>query len=300
MSAVALAVAGVVAGGVLTYSGASPDAGDTGDTVRIDVGAGRAKGAPVDAQTELPTGPAPELRIAATIPEDGSKVLVTTLAGKKSGFTGKVWLWLPPQYKEERYAHSGFPVMIALPGGPGFPVNYWMDRNLKLEASISRWSKDGSSLPFILAMPVLNPQTDGKEGLYWDGSDIPGQPRMGTWLTEDVPDLVRSAFRTIKSRDGWAFMGSSTGGFAGLKAVLQKPDRFKAVIAGGRTSCPTPACGRGIRGRSWRTARPGWRSGSSTATGRRSTWRSRSARRAATSAAARRSRSSSRGTGPVR
>ncbi|MEU8465931.1 alpha/beta hydrolase-fold protein [Streptomyces sp. NPDC029003] len=233
--AVALALTGAVASGVLTGSGASSD---TGRTVRIDPGPGLARGAPVDAQTELPTGPAPELRIAATVPEDGSKVLVTTWAGRKSGFTGKVWLWLPPQYGEPRYARSGFPVLIALPGGPGFPVNYWMDRNLKLEASISRWSKDGSSLPFILAMPVLNPQTDGKEGLYWDGSDIPGQPRMGTWLTEDVPDLVRSAFRTIKSRDGWAFMGSSTGGFAGLKAVLQKPDRFKAVIAGGPDLLP--------------------------------------------------------------
>ncbi|ATZ22721.1 alpha/beta hydrolase [Streptomyces lavendulae] len=238
----AVAVAGVLVTGALIRDDAFSD---TGDTVRLDEGGGRARGAPVDALTQLPTGPAPELRIAATIPEDGSKVLVTTLAGKKSGFTGKVWLWLPPQYKEARYAHSGFPVMIALPGGPGFPVNYWMDRNLKLEASISAWSKDGSSLPFILAMPVLNPRTDGKEGLYWDGSDIPGQPKMGTWLTEDVPDLVRSAFRTIKSRDGWAFMGSSTGGFAGLKAVLQKPDRFKAVIAGGPDILPDSRLWRG-------------------------------------------------------
>ncbi len=82
-----------------------------------------------------------------------------------------------PQYKEARYAHSGFPVMIALPGGPGFPVNYWMDRNLKLEASISAWSKDGSSLPFILAMPVLNPRTDGKEGSTGTGATSRGSRR---------------------------------------------------------------------------------------------------------------------------
>ncbi|MFJ9338982.1 alpha/beta hydrolase-fold protein [Streptomyces sp. NPDC101733] len=235
--AVALVVVAAVAGGAASYFEVFSD---TGDTVRLDDNAGGdgPPGSSADGLTQLPTGPEPELKIAATIPEDGSKVMVTTLAGKKSHFTGKVWLWLPPQYKDPKYAHSGFPVMIALPGGPGFPTNYWMDRNLKLEASISKWSQDGSSLPFILAMPVLNPQPDGKEGLYWDGSDIPGQPKMGTWLTEDVPDLVRSAFRTIKSRDGWAFMGNSTGGFAGLKAVLQKPDRFKAVIAGGPDILP--------------------------------------------------------------
>ncbi|MFG2996970.1 alpha/beta hydrolase [Streptomyces sp. NPDC048340] len=234
---VAVVVAGAVAAGAMTYFDVFSD---TGETVHLDGGQDRAAGggAPGNSMTRMPTGPEPELKIAGTIPEDGSKVMVTTLAGKKSGFTGKVWLWLPPQYKDPKYAHSGFPVMIALPGGAGFPTNYWMGKDLKLEASISKWSQDGSSLPFILAMPVLNPQPESKDGLYWDGSDIPDQPKMGTWLTEDVPDLVRAAFRTIKSRDGWAFMGSSTGGFAGLKAVLQKPDLFKAVIAGGPDIVP--------------------------------------------------------------
>ncbi len=81
-------------------------------------------------------------------------------------------------------------------------------------------------------MPVLNPATDAG-GLCWDGSDIPGQPRMGTWLTQDVPDLMRANLRTLTSRDGWGFLGSSSGGFAGLKAVLKYPGRFKAVLASG-------------------------------------------------------------------
>lgn len=160
-----------------------------------------------------------------------------TLEGKKSGFKGKVWVWAPKQYFDPKYANSGFPVMIALPGGPGYPNNYWMGTDLGLQKSISTWSQEGKSKPFILAMPVLNPAPDDG-GLYWDGSDIPDQPKMGTWLTEDVPDLVKANFRTIKSRDGWAFMGSSTGGFAGLKAVLKHPDKFKAVIASGPDVAP--------------------------------------------------------------
>ncbi|MET8451809.1 alpha/beta hydrolase-fold protein [Streptomyces sp. NPDC005209] len=185
----------------------------------------------------MPTGPTASFTIAGTVPEDGSKIAVTKLTGKKSGFTGKVWVWVPPQYKDPKYAHSGFPVMIALPGGAGYPVNYWMGTDLHLESSISQWSKEGKSLPFILAMPVLNPHGDD-DGTYWDASDIPGQPKMGTWLTEDVPNLIKANFRTFKSRDGWAFMGSSTGGFAGLKSVLQHPDRFKAVIASGPDVVP--------------------------------------------------------------
>jgi enterochelin esterase-like enzyme len=184
-------------------------------------------------ETVLPTGPRASFTTANTL-DDGTKIGVTTLRGAKSGFTGRVWVWAPKQYFDPKYADSGFPVLVALPGGNGYPVNYWMGTDLKLQSSISTWAQEGKSLPFIVVMPVLNPD----DRYYYDGSDIPGQPRMGTWLAEDVPDFVRANFRTFKSRDGWAFMGSSSGGFAGLKAVLQHPDKFKAVIASGPDTVP--------------------------------------------------------------
>ncbi|MFC1413004.1 alpha/beta hydrolase [Streptacidiphilus sp. N1-12] len=189
-----------------------------------------------DAGTVLPTGPRAAFKVAHTL-DDGTHIGVVTLHGKKSGFTGKVWVWAPKAYDDPKYANSGFPVLEALPGGPGFPDNYWTDPGLKLEESISSWYRSGRSKPFLLAMPVLNPAPD-TNGLYWDGSDIPGQPRMGTWLTQDVPDLMRANFRTLKSRGGWGFLGSSSGGFAGLKAVLKDPGRFKAVLASGPDIVP--------------------------------------------------------------
>ncbi|MGW7576301.1 alpha/beta hydrolase [Streptomyces sp. NPDC054765] len=159
---------------------------------------------------------------------------VTTLHGPKSGFTGKVWVWAPPEYYEKRNANKGFPVMEALPGSYGFPVNYWIGSDLKLEESLAQWSQNGSSLPFIVVMPVLNPN----DKQYYDGSDIPGQPKIGTWLSQDVPDLVRQNFRTLKTRDAWAVMGSSSGGFAALKNVLQHPDTFKMAIPNGPDIVP--------------------------------------------------------------
>ncbi|MFD3539095.1 alpha/beta hydrolase [Streptomyces sp. NPDC058662] len=206
-----------------------PAAGGTGEP-------GSGDGQRAGSRMLMPTGPAAEFKNSMTLP-DGTHVAVTTLDGRKSGFKGKVWVWAPKEYNDPKFARSGFPVMIALPGGAGFPNNYWMGTDLGLQTSISTWYAQGRSKPFILAMPVLNPGPDDK-GVYWDGSDIPGQPKMGTWLTEDVPDLVKANFRTVKSRDGWAFMGSSTGGFAGLKAVLKHPDRFKAVIASGPDIVP--------------------------------------------------------------
>ncbi|MFI6410666.1 alpha/beta hydrolase [Streptomyces sp. NPDC050585] len=190
-------------------------------------------GQPPVPATLMPTGPKAEFTTENTV-DDGTKIGVTTLEGRKSGFTGKVWVWAPPQYFEPRYANSGFPVLIALPGGNGYPKNYWMGTDLKLQSSLSRWSREGKSLPFIVVMPVLNP--DDKH--YYDGSDIPGHEKMGTWMTEDVPDFVRANFRTFDSRDGWAFMGSSSGAFVGLKSVLKHPEKFKAVIASGPDTVP--------------------------------------------------------------
>ncbi|MER8042159.1 alpha/beta hydrolase-fold protein [Streptomyces sp. NPDC094032] len=184
-------------------------------------------------ETVFPTGPESSFTEQRALP-DGTKIGVTELHGEKSGFTGRVWVWAPKQYFDPKYANSGFPVLISLPGGKGFPTNYWTGKGIDLPGHISRWVDEGKSKPFIVVMPVLNPDAE----FYYDGSDIPGQPKMGTWLTEDVPDFVRANFRTFKSRDGWAFMGSSSGGFAGLKSVLQKPDKFKAVIASGPDTVP--------------------------------------------------------------
>ncbi|WP_030667273.1 alpha/beta hydrolase-fold protein [Streptomyces rimosus] len=222
-------------GDPMSFDRTGPDGGASGGSA----GQGGSSGT-ADPGVRMPTGPRAEFTTANTL-DDGTKIGVTTLHGKKSGFTGKVWVWAPKEYYEEKYAKSAFPVLIALPGGPGYPVNYWMGTDLKLQSSISEWSKSGKSKPFIVVMPVLN--ADDKH--YYDGSDIPGQPKMGTWMSDDVPDLVKANFRTFSSRDGWAFMGSSSGAFVGLKQVLQHPDRFKAVIASGPDLRPDSPLWRG-------------------------------------------------------
>lgn len=206
-------------------------------------GGGTGAKPPANSKMSMPTGPQADFKNSMTLP-DGTHVAVTTLDGKKSGFKGKVWVWAPKEYNDPKFAKSGFPVMIALPGGAGYPNNYWMGTDLGLQSSISKWYTEGKSKPFILAMPVLNPGPDDK-GVYWDGSDIPDQPKMGTWLTDDVPDLMRANFRTVKSRDGWAYMGSSTGGFASLKAVLKYPEKFKAAICSGPDIVPDSSLWKG-------------------------------------------------------
>ncbi|WP_308295423.1 hypothetical protein [Streptomyces sp. MUM 178J] len=77
---------------------------------------------------------------------------------------------------------------MILPGGHGYPANYRTGTDLKLQENVSRWSPDGGSLPFIVVMPVLNPDSDH----CCDGSAIPGEPKTGTLMTEDVPHFFRA------------------------------------------------------------------------------------------------------------
>ncbi len=180
------------------------------------------------------TGPAAQFKIQRTVEAaDNTKIGVATYTGPKSGFTGKIWVWAPPAYFKAENANKGFPVIIALPGGEGWPTNYWFGADLKLQEDFYRWSQEGKAKPFILVMPVLNPDKQ-----YHDCSDIPGSQKMDTWLTQDVPEFTRENFRTLKTRDGWGFMGSSSGGFCSLKSVLKYPHTFKAAIPSGPDIVP--------------------------------------------------------------
>ncbi|MCQ4083945.1 esterase family protein [Streptomyces sp. RB6PN25] len=210
---------------------------DEGDPVTFNAPANTARPGPMGGRSspaQMPTGPDASFTVQRTVDDaDSTKIGVTTYHGRKSGFTGRVWVWAPPQYFDPKYATMGFPVLIALPGGLGYPSNYWFGADLRLQEKIYNWSRDGTSLPFIVVMPVLNPDRH-----YHDCSDIPGQQKMGTWLTQDVPDLVRQNFRTLRARDGWGFMGSSSGGFCALKSVLRYPQTFKAAVASGPDIAP--------------------------------------------------------------
>ncbi|WP_327153447.1 alpha/beta hydrolase [Streptomyces tubercidicus] len=234
-SAVALAVA--LAASCSLLAGCS-DAGKPVDFNAGEKGDGAARAKPVDDDTLMPTGAKSDFRITRTL-DDGTHIARATLHGQKSGVTGSVWVWAPKEYGDPKYAKSGFPVLIALPGGLGSPkepggvTNYWVGGDIELQENLTQWTAEGKSLPFLVVMPMLNPDTR-----YHDASDIPGSQKMGTWLTEDVVQLARANFRTFKSRDGWAFMGSSSGGFAGLKSVLKHPEKFKAAIASGPDMAP--------------------------------------------------------------
>ncbi|CAM5483718.1 esterase [Streptomyces abikoensis] len=147
----------------------------------------------------------------------------TYVRGPRSALSGQVMVWTPPQYDEPRFRRTPFPVVMLLHGIPGSPQS-WLDQG-HMPADFAKLLRAGTTHPFILAVPVINPG-----GLDTDCADIPGH-KIATWLSTDVPDVIRHHFRTAKGPRSWGLLGISTGGYCAAKLPLQYPRVFGAGAA---------------------------------------------------------------------
>ncbi|MEE1781936.1 alpha/beta hydrolase-fold protein [Streptomyces sp. SP17BM10] len=211
------------AAGTPSASGSSAVPGDPAAATGTPAPAGTAPAAGGKVQT--PTGQPALTKVRDTA---AGPIMMTKLAGPKSGVTGQVWVWLPPEYNDPKYAKTGFPVLTLYAGGQSNGYNTWTDNQLPIQEVDEELAKAGKAHPFIMIMPVQN--FNGDENNALDCSDIPGQPKMATWMAQDIPDWVRANFRTLKGRDSWGIMGASTGGFCSAKLSLQYPDVYKAAV----------------------------------------------------------------------
>jgi hypothetical protein len=197
----------------------------------------------------MPAGPISRFRVARDT--SAGPVLLTWLRGARSGMTGKVWVWLPPQYHDPRYARTGFPVVTLYTGGTGAGYNYWSDpKVIPTQEDDVRLAATGRAYPFIMVMPIMQPSA--REDT--ECSDIPGHPRIGTWMAEDLPAFVRANFRTLTSRDGWGTAGASSGGFCAVKMAAEQPGRYKAAVSWGGYFAPETDLGWDVEGRAANSA----------------------------------------------
>lgn len=153
--------------------------------------------------------------------QDG--VLDTYFRGAHSKLSGQVVVWTPPQYNQPKYRDYRFPVILMLHGVPGSPMS-WLEGG-SIPSAFQKLVDQRVTHPFLLVMPVVNPG-----GVDTDCSNLPDR-QVATWLSDDVPDLVRHNFRTIDNAKGWGVMGYSTGGFCAAKLPIQYPHVFAAGAA---------------------------------------------------------------------
>lgn len=155
-------------------------------------------------------------------PVSVGRLLLTTLAGAASGVTMRVWVCLPPQYDDPAYAAKVFPVLTLYPGGDG--VNYTQFFDAQTVGIVAEGAAAGRLSPFILLEPQLQPSVS----LDTECTDLAGLPKVGTFMEQHVPAMVRASFRVAPTRSGWGVGGVSSGAYCASKMLFARPDVWSA------------------------------------------------------------------------
>ena len=144
------------------------------------------------------------------------------LKGAKSGVTAPVYVYLPPTYGAEPL--KKWPVLVLLPGYPGVPTTWF--HALDLVHILRHEVSTGNAQDFVIVLPTMSvaPPRDT------ECTDIPGGPKVNTWLGVDVPEAAIAGLSVSTNRLQWAIAGYSTGGFCAAKVALSHPDRFAISI----------------------------------------------------------------------
>jgi enterochelin esterase-like enzyme len=147
----------------------------------------------------------------------------TTITGLRSHLVRDVYVYLPPQYFQNAYAHYRFPVIELLHGSPGDP-----------EAWVSVLDVIPTFLNLLAAHPsdaavLVMPDTDGGRQYGLQCLNNPGGIQDMTFVAGDVPDYIARLVRVQPPGRAWGVAGYSEGGYCAANIALQEPDRFGAA-----------------------------------------------------------------------
>jgi enterochelin esterase-like enzyme len=190
-----------------------------------------------------PSAPAGDPPAAAT----ESRILTVTVAGRDSGLSLPMYVYLPAAYRTGR---TRFPVIEALHGYPGSPRS-WL-RNLRVQSYLDREIAAGRMAPTVVLFPYQTPV----QRLDTECTDLRGGPRAETFLTTDVPAYVRAHFRVRTDQAGWGLTGYSAGAFCAINLSLRHPGEYAAAAALSGYAEPGITIGDGSERT---TNNPGWR-----------------------------------------
>ena len=143
-----------------------------------------------------------------------------TVRGRLSHLTRIVYLYLPPQYFQVRYASARFPAIELITGFPGQPQD-WINV-VGVTQSYLTLLRDGAVRPAVLVMPDANggPRISLQCLNVWHG------PQDATFLGVDLPEALFRSLRVPRPGPAWGLAGYSEGGYCAADLALLYPDRY--------------------------------------------------------------------------
>ena len=147
----------------------------------------------------------------------------TSVTGVHSHLTRDVYVYLPPQYFQKRYAHYKFPVIELLHGSPGNP-QAWVDVMSVIPTFLSLLATHPEDSA-VLVMPDI----DGGRQYELQCLNDPGGIQDMTFVARDVPEAIARIARVQPPGRAWGVAGYSEGGYCAANIALQDPAGYGAA-----------------------------------------------------------------------
>jgi enterochelin esterase-like enzyme len=154
-----------------------------------------------------------------------TKTYKATIKGPASGITADVDVWTPPGYDPK--GNTQYPVVELFSGTPGTPIA-WFGSGSMIEVGkkAGGMMKDGRIKPFVMVSVTIN-VVNSKPN---ECTDVPGEPKVATWLTKDMHTLMTEWFHAKDDPKSWAMMGYSEGAYCAVKLALQFPKLYHVGV----------------------------------------------------------------------
>jgi enterochelin esterase-like enzyme len=159
----------------------------------------------------------------------------TSITGPRTHISRTVYVYLPPQYFQSKYAHYKFPAIELLHGSPGDP-QAWIDVMDVIPTFLDLLATNQAS-PAVLVMP----DTDGGLQYALQCLNNPGGIQDMTFVAREVPEAIYRIVRVQPPGKAWGVAGYSEGGYCAANIALNEPGEFGYAGIMSGYFAPTPS-----------------------------------------------------------
>jgi len=140
--------------------------------------------------------------------------------------SGRTYVLLPPGYADPANENRRYPVVYLVHGYPYGGPEDWLAAG-DAPGTLRLLYEHRTISPTIIVSVDL---TAGDASKSWDGLDVPGGPRLETYLSRTVVSAVDQRYRTLSNRGHRSLGGMSGGAFAALNIGLHHLDTFGSLL----------------------------------------------------------------------
>lgn len=127
--------------------------------------------------------------------------------------------YVPPAY----WRDENLPVLVLLSGSPGKPVDWFTDGQAAQALDDFQTDHNGVA-PLVISVDPLGSETGNP--VCADGPEL----KVQTYLSQDIPALIKETFRVNGDQSRWTIGGLSYGGTCSLQVITNHPGAYGSFL----------------------------------------------------------------------